>query len=103
MGKDKNKSALPEDVLRAQTVRVVIDPDAGEPIDQPYTNATAREDVEKALKKWGRFRVSVLDGEQSDLIISVRSGNGRALRPTVKVARSISVRGPFRQRIRPFA
>ena len=33
-GKDKHKSTLPEYVLRAQTVRVVIDPNAGEPLDQ---------------------------------------------------------------------
>ncbi len=29
LAKDKNKSTLPEYVLRAQTVLVVIDPDAG--------------------------------------------------------------------------
>jgi hypothetical protein len=81
--KDKKKSTLPEDVLRAQTVRVVIDPEAGEPIDQPRMNATARENVEKALMDWGRFRL-VLDGEQSDLVIAVRTGNGQSMRPTIK-------------------
>lgn len=81
--KDKKKSSLPEDVLRAQTVRVVIDPEAGEPIDQPRANATARENVEKALMDWGRFRL-VLDGEQADLVIAVRTGNGQSVRPTIK-------------------
>ena len=37
--KDKKKSVLPEDILRAQTVRVMVDPDAGEPLDQPQANA----------------------------------------------------------------
>jgi len=81
--KDKKKATLPEDVLRAQTVRVVIDPDAGEPLDQPNANSTARDNVEKALMEWGRFRL-VMDGEQSDLVISIRTGNGQSERPTIK-------------------
>src|SRR4051812_43187971 len=68
--KDKNKSSrLPEYVLRARTVLVVIEPDAGEPIDQPRANAIARENVEKALMEWGRYQ-SVMDGEESDLIVT---------------------------------
>ena len=81
--KDKKKFTLPEDVLRAQTVRVVIDPQAGEPLDQPRANANARENVEKALMEWGRFRL-VMDGQESDLVIAVRTGNGQASRPTIK-------------------
>lgn len=80
--KDKNKSALPEDVLRAQTVLVVIDPDAGEPVNNPRANATARENVEKALSAWGHYRL-VMEGEQADLIISVRTGSGQTMRPTI--------------------
>lgn len=80
--KDK-KPAIPADVLRAQTVLVVVDPDAGEPLDQPSANAMARENVEKALMEWGRFRL-VMDGEQSDLIVAVRTGSGRMVRPTIK-------------------
>src|ERR1700751_933420 len=83
LAKDKNKSILPEYVLRAQTVLVVIDPDAGEPLDQPNANATARGNVEKALLEWGRFRLA-LDGEESDLIVVVRTGNGRAVQPTIR-------------------
>ncbi|MGB8062018.1 MAG: hypothetical protein WCF26_09000 [Candidatus Sulfotelmatobacter sp.] len=83
LAKDKNKSTLPEYVLRAQTVLVVIDPDAGEPLDQPKANATARENVEKALMEWGRFKLA-LDGQESDLIMVVRTGNGRAMQPTIR-------------------
>jgi len=81
--KDKHKPALPEYVLRAQTVRVVIDPDAGEALDQPQANVIARDNVEKALMDWGRFRL-VLDGQESDLVIVIRTGDGRMTRPTVK-------------------
>lgn len=83
IAKDKKKAVLPEDILRAQTVRVVIDPDAGEPIDQPNANAIARENVEKALMEWGRYRL-VLDGQESDLVIAVRTGSGKFSRPTMK-------------------
>ena len=81
--KDKNKSSLPEYILRSQTVRVVIDPDAGEPIDNPNANAIARDNVERALTEWGRFRL-LMDGQESDLVIVVRTGNGNATRPTIK-------------------
>jgi len=81
--KDKKKPQLPEYVLRASTVLVVIDPEAGEPLDQPTANATARENVEKALMDWGRFTLA-MDGQVSDLVIAVRTGNGRTVRPTVK-------------------
>jgi len=81
--KDKKKPTFPEDVLRAQTVRVVIDPQAGEPLDRPNTNVVARDNVERALMAWGRFRL-VMDGQESDLVIAVRTGNGQSLRPTIK-------------------
>jgi hypothetical protein len=81
--KDKNKSTLPEYVLRARTVAVMVDPDAGEPLDTPYANATARDNVETALRNWGRFDL-VMDARTADLIVSVRTGNGRAMRPAIK-------------------
>jgi len=81
--KDKKKPVLPEDVLRAQTVRVIIDPEAGEPLDQPNANAIARDNVEKALMEWGRFRL-LMDGQVSDLLITIRTGNGKSIRPTMK-------------------
>jgi hypothetical protein len=81
--KDKKKQTLPEYVLRATTVLVVVNPEAGEPLDQPMANATARDNVEKALMEWGRFRV-VMDGAESDLVIAVRTGSGKMMQPTIK-------------------
>lgn len=81
--KDKKKPTLPEYVLQAQTVRVVVAPESGEPLDQPMANSTARDNVEKALSEWGRYRV-LMDGEEADLIIAVRTGSGRMVRPTIK-------------------
>lgn len=81
--KDKKKAVLPEYVLKAQRVLVVIDPDAGEPLNPPNANASARDNVEKALMAWGRFHL-VLDGQESDLVIAVRTGNGRSVNPTIR-------------------
>ncbi len=81
--KDKKKSQISDLILRAQTVHVVIDPYAGEPLDQPAANATARDNVEKALTEWGRYRV-VMDGEESDLVIVIHTGDDRMSRPTMK-------------------
>jgi hypothetical protein len=83
LAKDKQPASLPADILQASTVLVVIDPDAGEPVDEPRANEKARDSVEKALAQWGRFRVA-LDGEEADLIVVVRTGNGRTMRPTIK-------------------
>jgi hypothetical protein len=81
--KDKKKPAFAADVLRARTAVVVIAPDAGEPLEEPNANANARTSVEKALLDWGRFNL-LADGEESDLIFVVRTGNGKAMRPTIK-------------------
>ena len=83
--KDKNnkKPLLSPDILRARTAVVVIDPDAGEPLDEPYANANARTAVEKALMEWGRFDL-LTQGQETDLIIVVRTGNGKMMRPTVR-------------------
>lgn len=83
IAKNKNKSSLPEYVLRATRVLVVVDPYAGEPIDQPMANTTARDSVERALMEWGRLH-PVLDGQESDLVITVRTGSGRVVQPTIK-------------------
>jgi hypothetical protein len=80
--KDKKKT-LPEVILRARTVLVVIQPDAGEPLDRPNANATARGNVEKALMEWGRLQ-PVMDGQEADLVVAVRAGTGRISSPTVK-------------------
>lgn len=81
-GKNKKKIILPADVLQAQTVLVVIAADAGEPMDAPMANRTARNDVENAIMNWGRFRLA-LNASDADLIISVRKGNGRMTQPTI--------------------
>ena len=74
IAKNKKKQLLPDYVLNAHTVFVVIAPDAGEPITEPMANRTAEEDVEKAIMKWGRFEI-VPDAQTADLIIAVRKGH----------------------------
>jgi hypothetical protein len=81
--KDKNKKpVLPAEVLRAQTVLVMISPDAGETFDDPSGNRRAQEDVERALMKWGRFKLA-LDVPSADLIVTVRKGSGHLVTPTI--------------------
>jgi len=72
--KKKNKQELSNLVLNAQTVLVVIHPDAGEPVTNPTANRSARENVENALAKWGRFRL-VMSPQTADLVIAVRKGH----------------------------
>jgi len=74
VAKEKNKQVFPDYVLKAETVAVVIDPDAGEPVTNPTANRTAQENVEKALTQWGRFKV-VMDAQTADLVISVQKGH----------------------------
>jgi hypothetical protein len=78
----KNKQVLPDYVLQAQTVAVVILPDAGEPITDPAANRTAEQNVEKALLQWGRYRL-IPDVLTADLIVAVRRGHagGPAIGP----------------------
>lgn len=72
--KNKKKQVLPDVVLKAQTVAVVIRPDAGEPVTNPLANRTAQENVENAMTKWGRFRL-VTDAQTADLIVAIRKGH----------------------------
>lgn len=81
VGKDK-KPILPTYVINAQTVLVLIDPDAGTPMNAPLANKTAQDDVEKALMKWGRLK-PVLDGNTADLVITVRKGSDKIAQPTI--------------------
>lgn len=80
--KDKKKEILPEYVLEARTVYVVIDPDAGVSASNPNENRTAQEDVEKALMNWGRFSV-VMSAQTADLVVAVRRGHGKVVNPTI--------------------
>ena len=72
--KNKKKQLLPDYVLHAERVFVVIPPDAGEALSNPRENRTAQDDVERALMKWGRFKLTT-DSQSADLIIAVRKGN----------------------------
>jgi len=81
--KEKDKIGLPADVLKAQTVLVAILPEAGEPLADPTANQRVQGDVERALMKWGRFRLAM--GTQSaDLVIAVRQGTKQAVTPVVR-------------------
>jgi hypothetical protein len=82
LANDDKKACLPAYVLRAETVIVLVDPDAGISASAPLANQKAREDVEKALMKWGRFRL-VLDAPSADLVIVVRKGSGKVVQPTI--------------------
>ena len=80
--KKKEKQVLPDTVLRAQTVFVVIQPDAKEPLTEPNANLKAQKAVEEALMKWGKFRLA-LDTTTADIVISVQKGTGKAMSPTI--------------------
>jgi hypothetical protein len=71
--KNKKKQVLPDYVLKAQTVLVVVHPDLGEPLTNPAANRTAQDNVEKAMMKWGRFNL-VMDVQTADLVVVVREG-----------------------------
>src|SRR6266542_2208127 len=79
--KNKRKPLLPDLVLRAETVLVVVHPEAGEPLMNPRANRIAQDEVEKAIKKWGRFRL-VMDSQTADLVIAVRKGHANG--PTIR-------------------
>src|SRR4051794_33974730 len=80
--KDKKKAVLPTEVLQARTILVIVDPDAGMSPEAPLENRNARDEVEKSLLKWGRFRPAV-DASDADLIVSIRKGSKTMARPTV--------------------
>lgn len=80
---NKKKDSLPVEILNAQTVVVLIDPNAGMSTSEPLANKTAQDDVEKALAKWGRLKLMLIGGTTADLVITVRKGNGKIVQPTV--------------------
>jgi hypothetical protein len=65
---------VPQYMLNAHTVAVIIDPEAGVSMRDPNANQTARRDVEKALLSWGRFE-PIMSVEGADLVILVRKGS----------------------------
>jgi hypothetical protein len=80
--KDKKKAVLPDYVLKARTVLVIVNPDAGISVANPNENRVAQDEVEKALMNWGRFS-PVMDAQTADLVIAVRKGHGTAVTPTI--------------------
>jgi hypothetical protein len=82
--KNKNGKALPDYILRAHTVAVMIDPNAGMSVDDPQANVVARKDVETALLNWGRF-LPVVSAQGADLVIVIRKGHGRMADETISV------------------
>jgi hypothetical protein len=80
---NKKKESLPTEVLDARTVVVLVDPDAGMTTSAPLANKTAQDDVEKALANWGRLKLVLIGGNNADLVITVRKGNGKIVQPTV--------------------
>jgi hypothetical protein len=72
--KNKKKQLLPDDVLRARKVLVVVHPDASEAVTSPTANRDAMDEVERAIMKWGRFEL-VMEAQSADLVIAVRKGN----------------------------
>ena len=80
--KKKEKVLLPDFVLKAETVVVLILPDTGEPMNDPFANRKAQEEVEKALMKWGRYRLTQ-DASTADLVIAVKKGSGKIANPTI--------------------
>jgi hypothetical protein len=64
---------MPQYILRARTVAVIIDPGAGVSVRDPNANQTARKDVETALLNWGRFQ-PIMSVDEADLVIVIRKG-----------------------------
>jgi hypothetical protein len=78
----KKKPQVPDFVLKARTVCVLIDPDAGTSLTDPLANKTARDEVEKALMTWGRFSL-VQEPGHADLVIVIRRGAGKPVDRTI--------------------
>lgn len=78
----KNKQELPDLVLQARTVLVVVDPEAADSARNPGENQQAVRAVEQALMKWGRFSFAA-DATTADLIITVQKGHSGAASPTI--------------------
>ncbi len=77
-----SKPVVPQYILDAHTIAVIIDPGAGRAPEDPNANQIARQDVEAALQRWGRFTI-VLDSANADLVIVVRRSRGKLAERTV--------------------
>jgi hypothetical protein len=74
LAKSKTEKTLPEYVLTAKTVAVMIDSTVGINADDPMANEIARKDVEAALAKWGRFE-TIVHPEYADIVIVIHKGH----------------------------
>jgi hypothetical protein len=82
VAKNKTQKTLPDYILQARTVAVLVDPKAGTSVEDPWANQVAQKDVETALLNWGRF-FPVLSAQEADLIIVIRKGHGRLVDDTI--------------------
>jgi len=80
--KGKDKNILPPFVLRARTVSVIIDPEAGMDLEDPNANQIARRDVEAAFLHWGRLEPALAE-QPADLIVVIRRGHHRLVSETI--------------------
>src|ERR1700685_1746685 len=78
----KKKPQVPDYILKARTVCVIIDPDAGTSLNDPFANKTAQDNVEKALMTWARFQL-VQEPGRADLVIVIRKGSNKPVDRTV--------------------
>jgi hypothetical protein len=78
----KKKPQVPDYILKAQTVCVIIDPDAGTSLNDPLANKTAQDDVEKAIMSWHRYSL-VQEPGRADLVIVIRKGANKPVDRTV--------------------
>jgi hypothetical protein len=78
----KKKPQVPNFVLNARTVCVIIDPDAGTSLSDPLGNKTTQDEVEKALMKWARFQL-VQEPGRADLVIVIRKGANKPVDRTI--------------------
>lgn len=76
------KINLPLLVVQAETVCVMIDPTTGVAPENPTANRKAQDDVERALLRWGRYRL-ISEPGMADLVILIRTGNGKIVNETV--------------------
>jgi hypothetical protein len=67
------KNTMPELILRARYVAVMVDPDAGISVADPAENRIAQTDVEAALHRWGRFSTT-MESANADLVLVIRKG-----------------------------
>ena len=74
-------SGLPNEVVKAHTIRIVISQHDAKQLNDPTADYAAQQAVERAVTNWGRF--VVVEGD-SDLVIAVHAGTDKLISPTVE-------------------